>query len=628
MWSVSCLVWCNTGRKNKHEERVGTGDYQDEMEKDFLTAILGEAKGLLERHQQKIATTGAEESFPAAMRKSPEDIQRMFDYILGRAEHDQTGGEPMAPFRGRPKKDKLDLFSTSSPSLFSPTAITGGGGAIGEAKSAQASEFAKLPTAAEIHRMAEDFIVGLFEKSLAGFEPGSKGTVPTFAAFSKHMQRQVLGLQPGQLQELWLEKGYKAAFEGANANRLKKLAELVYYRRPEKLTDAELSGLSDEQKAEVVASSFEGKRSPWENAMIADSDNPAVEFDDLWESKGPEGEAVKGGTTKAPQTKTFHEKVKAQESEIARIEGVLKSKLKVAEFQKTDSGKMILFRMRTDLEKAYGRLNKIKAPKSQMSLFDGFKGSRKDPSEGKPEAIETKMTEAQTYWRERYDEIDRRKDIPEELKIVERARVAKQQKRAPQKGIGSITDLKAQEAYELRREREQSLIPIRNRRKLIGDLFNRLFVSELHARDALSAENETKPEDLRYAHEGESGTIESFTSRSEKDIGKLGDALVDGARRSNKDAPNITKRLTLIQDRLTDAVYLVSTYRRGREVMLLDPAHPTRMHISLGEIIKRYRIVKSLLRDSPVVSYKEKFESLSDYNRKLGEEAEKRDRYD
>lgn len=105
--------------------------------------------------------------------------------------------------------------------------------------------------------------------------------------------------------------------------------------------------------------------------------------------------------------------------------------------------------------------------------------------------------------------------------------------------------------------------------------------------------------------------------------GVLAQRLVQDARRSNRDPVSLTKRVTLLVDKQTGKATLVSTYPHGRSgAMLVDPSVSTiRAHRSLTDILKRYRPVASLLLDEPVQNFRQPFDSLGDFEAKLGTDA-------
>jgi hypothetical protein len=131
------------------------------------------------------------------------------------------------------------------------------------------------------------------------------------------------------------------------------------------------------------------------------------------------------------------------------------------------------------------------------------------------------------------------------------------------------------------------------------------------------------PEDLR--HSGPSKEP-SFWEVSRDDLSHpelLGQRLAQDARRSKRDPVSLTKRLTALLDRQTGKTYLVSTYAHGRSgAMLLDPSVSTvKAHRPLSSLLGRYRPVASLLLDEPARNFKQTFDSLSDFENRIGTDA-------
>jgi len=164
----------------------------------------------------------------------------------------------------------------------------------------------------------------------------------------------------------------------------------------------------------------------------------------------------------------------------------------------------------------------------------------------------------------------------------------------------------------------------RSRDKVIGALFNKLAKTSMP--DVDFSDKTTEPEDLRYGGGKLISAVQDFDSNAERNPERLGEQLVDEARRSADDPLTATKRLTAIMDRKSGTVDLVSTYRHpSNGTMLVDPNSPNRTHSPLDSILRRYRVIQSVLRDHPVQNFKQHYGSLEEYNDKFGTEA--KDRY-
>lgn len=97
----------------------------------------------------------------------------------------------------------------------------------------------------------------------------------------------------------------------------------------------------------------------------------------------------------------------------------------------------------------------------------------------------------------------------------------------------------------------------------------------------------------------------------------LAATLVEGARESGQ-AVSATKRLTLLVNKKNGQAHLVSTYADGRRgTVLREPG----MNVTskLKTILPRFRPVASILLDAPVRDFHQKFDSLSDFENKLGQ---------
>lgn len=160
----------------------------------------------------------------------------------------------------------------------------------------------------------------------------------------------------------------------------------------------------------------------------------------------------------------------------------------------------------------------------------------------------------------------------------------------------------------------------RNRDKVIGALFNKLVKPVME--DIRLSDKETTPEDLRYGGGKAIPAVHEFSEQDERNPKLLGEELVDESRRSKNDPLTASKRLTAIMDRKSGTVDLVSTYKHpSLGTMLVDPLSPERQHSPLDSILRRYRVIGSYLRDTPVQKFKQHFKNLADYNDNFANEA-------
>ena len=160
----------------------------------------------------------------------------------------------------------------------------------------------------------------------------------------------------------------------------------------------------------------------------------------------------------------------------------------------------------------------------------------------------------------------------------------------------------------------------RSRDKVIGALFNKLVKPVME--DIRLSDKETTPEDLRYGGGKAIPAVHEFSEQDERNPKLLGEELVDESRRSKNDPLTASKRLTAIMDRKSGAVDLVSTYKHpALGTMLVDPLSPERQHSPLDSILRRYRVIGSYLRDTPVQKFKQHFKNLADFNDNFANEA-------
>lgn len=141
--------------------------------------------------------------------------------------------------------------------------------------------------------------------------------------------------------------------------------------------------------------------------------------------------------------------------------------------------------------------------------------------------------------------------------------------------------------------------------------------------DAKPTRTSVSPEDLRYSGQSKEPAFWDV-SRSDLDQPEiLGKRLSQDSRRSNRDPVSLTKRVTALLDRQTGKVHLVSTYPHGRSgAMLLDPSVTgLKSHRPLSQLLTRYRPVASMLLDEPVRNFRQSFESLGDFENRIGTDA-------
>lgn len=160
---------------------------------------------------------------------------------------------------------------------------------------------------------------------------------------------------------------------------------------------------------------------------------------------------------------------------------------------------------------------------------------------------------------------------------------------------------------------------VKRRNTLIGAIYKKLVVPKIETADL--HRNIISLDDIRYGGGGKASAVQDFGSGADDNVKTLTGQLLDDSKRNSDDPTTYTKRLTVIQDRKTGETHMVSTYRRGDEAMLMDPAHPQKFHLPLQDMLRRYRVVQSLLLDQPVQRFKKSWKSLGDYQDDFGKEA-------
>lgn len=176
-----------------------------------------------------------------------------------------------------------------------------------------------------------------------------------------------------------------------------------------------------------------------------------------------------------------------------------------------------------------------------------------------------------------------------------------------------------------RQDIKESKAATRRRQKIVAEIYNRLVLPASN-KDINFHPDKVTPSDIRFGGGKVISSVQDFTPSAEENPETLGKELVDESRRSSEDPVTATKRLTAIMDRKSGRVSLVSTYRHPtRGTMLLDPVSPQQQHAPLDAILRRYRVVQSILLDQPVQKFKQDYASLKEYNDEFGKEA--RDTY-
>lgn len=177
------------------------------------------------------------------------------------------------------------------------------------------------------------------------------------------------------------------------------------------------------------------------------------------------------------------------------------------------------------------------------------------------------------------------------------------------------------EEAALRQDMRDEKSAKKRRTTLISALYKKLAIPKTEKAD-VQREDVTLDE-IRFGGGDVAAAVQDFSKADERDPDLLARQLLDNSKRSADDPTTYTKRLTLIQDRKSGKVSLVSTYRRGEDAMLLDPIHPQGHHLPLKDMLRRYRVVQSILLDQPIQKFKKTWDTLGDYQNAFGAEAKR-----
>ena len=136
------------------------------------------------------------------------------------------------------------------------------------------------------------------------------------------------------------------------------------------------------------------------------------------------------------------------------------------------------------------------------------------------------------------------------------------------------------------------------------------------------------PAEIDWAQPGRKGSYRPISDAETANPDTLAEILTADAR---LDVPNTvtvssSRRLGVWVERNAQdpRVFLLSAYKEGRSgARVVDPdkAGRERPTIPLKEMLKRYRPLYSILRDSPVRFFHQEFANLDDYQARFGEEA-------
>lgn len=199
-----------------------------------------------------------------------------------------------------------------------------------------------------------------------------------------------------------------------------------------------------------------------------------------------------------------------------------------------------------------------------------------------------------------------------------------------QYGERNIADPPPRERYALEQQTsaearktlrdEQKTIKARQnyRRTMIRAIADRLIAPALEDTSHLGRK-EITADDLGLANKTKQPVVNDIPRRNTSDADYLERVLTEDARQNLKKVSE-TNRVTVAQNKTTGEVYLLSTYKDGRRgVLLKNPKGEGQL--PLRKLLENYRVVSSLFLDRPVKDFAQRFETLAEYEDKLGGEA-------
>ena len=189
-----------------------------------------------------------------------------------------------------------------------------------------------------------------------------------------------------------------------------------------------------------------------------------------------------------------------------------------------------------------------------------------------------------------------------------------------------IADIKYHILHKLK-EPYQAAVRAQKRRAWISSaIFRKMVKPEVADSEGILNRKSVTPDDVRPSNDGKYSSYEDVSDFPQS---KVAEALSDKARRSSSDSATVTRRLTVLENKRTGEVSLVSAYDRphgpdvANDVYVIDPLSATRTHIPLEDAMGRYRVLRSVFLDQPVRKFKQDFKDLDEFNDKFGEQVER-----
>lgn len=189
-----------------------------------------------------------------------------------------------------------------------------------------------------------------------------------------------------------------------------------------------------------------------------------------------------------------------------------------------------------------------------------------------------------------------------------------------------IADIKHHILHKLKEPYKAAVQRQKRRGWISSALFRKMVKPEVPDSEGILNRKSITADDVRPSNDGRHS---SYTYLGGMPESKIAEALSDKARRSSSDAATVTRRVAVLEDRRTGTVHIVSAYDHPHgpdvehDVRILDPLSPTRTHLPMEDVLKRYKALYSVFLDQPVRKFRQDFEDRTVYNEKFGDEVER-----
>lgn len=136
------------------------------------------------------------------------------------------------------------------------------------------------------------------------------------------------------------------------------------------------------------------------------------------------------------------------------------------------------------------------------------------------------------------------------------------------------------------------------------------------------------PSDIDWSQQGKQGSYRPISDAEANNAKAVGEIMTQDARIEGAKLPvSSSRRLGVWVNRATGETWLLSTYRASGEDRVVSPrkAGAERPTVPIdADFLKTWKPLYSVLRDSPVKHFYQRFETLDEYQARFGEEAGQR----